>query len=197
MLPGTVVIGSDFHDEPPADLAGVPYIPMCDLGDEEGRFDMVLAMHVLEHDDDAAGLLDRITAMVRPGGTVVLEVPNIDCVWTSLFGGHWAAWYLPFHRTHFSPTSLKALVVSRGLKVVACGTDLFANHGPDFRQSDRCREQRRVPASRDRTTPVAMGGREAKWPPLSVADRRATSLIRISAPVPWDPQMQCQSVADR
>jgi len=112
------VTGSDFHDDPPADLRDRHYVPMNDLAKLEGTFDLVLAMHVLEHDDDAAGLLGRIARMARPGGYIALEVPNIDCVWTALLGQAWDAWYVPFHRTHFSKPSLAGLVRGGGLEIV-------------------------------------------------------------------------------
>ncbi|WBH15114.1 class I SAM-dependent methyltransferase [Sphingomonas radiodurans] len=113
------VTGSDFHADAPAELAGRAYLPMNRLDECEGRFDTVLAMHVLEHDDDAAGLLHRVARMVRPGGRIVFEVPNIDCVWTRLFGQAWDAWYVPFHRTHFSLASLNGLVAGGGLELIA------------------------------------------------------------------------------
>jgi SAM-dependent methyltransferase len=117
VLGGGAVTGSDFHDDPPADLADRTYVPLNRLEKLEGTFDLVLAMHVLEHDDDAAGLLDRIARMARPGGYVVIEVPNIDCVWTALVGKAWDAWYIPFHRTHFSEASLEGLVKRGGLQI--------------------------------------------------------------------------------
>jgi SAM-dependent methyltransferase len=119
ILGSAAVTGSDFHPEAPVELARRSYLPIDRLGDFAGTFDTVLAMHVLEHDDDALGLLDRISRMARPGGTVVLEVPNIDCVWAGLLGHAWDSWYLPFHRTHFSSASLKGLVVHGGLEPVA------------------------------------------------------------------------------
>jgi len=112
------VTGSDFHKVPPADLADRLYVPMSELKSLEGGFDLVLAMHVLEHDDDAEGLLKRILGMARPGGLIVLEVPNIDCFWTALLGKSWDAWYLPFHRTHFSKTSLRGLMERAGVEIV-------------------------------------------------------------------------------
>lgn len=42
----------------------------------ERPFDAVLALHVLEHVDDPVGLLARIAGWVRPGGLVLLVVPN-------------------------------------------------------------------------------------------------------------------------
>jgi 2-polyprenyl-3-methyl-5-hydroxy-6-metoxy-1,4-benzoquinol methylase len=113
-----VVVGSDFHYAPPAELDADSYVPMAELGKFEGTFDLVLAMHVLEHDDDALGLLARIAAMAKPGGTVVVEVPNVECVWTQVMGRAWDAWYVPFHRTHFSCKSLLA-VMEAGCLVVS------------------------------------------------------------------------------
>ena len=113
------VTGSDFHAEAPAELAGRAYLSMDQLDAAAGQFDTVLAMHVLEHDDDAVGLLERIAWTVRPGGIIVLEVPNIDCVWARVFGRAWDAWYMPFHRTHFSRASLNGLVATGGLELLA------------------------------------------------------------------------------
>jgi SAM-dependent methyltransferase len=113
------IVGSDFHPQAPAEMRDRAYLPMDTLQTAAGSFDTVLAMHVLEHDDDSFALLNRIAGMVRPGGTIVLEVPNIDCFWTGVFGRSWDAWYLPFHRTHFSPPSLSALVKRGGLELAA------------------------------------------------------------------------------
>lgn len=118
LLPGATVAGSDFHDAPPNELSDRHYLPLGKLDAERGRFDLVLAMHVLEHDDDVRGLLQRIISLIRAGGTVVVEVPNIECVWSRLIGTAWDAWYLPFHRTHFSRASLVALLEQQGLSIV-------------------------------------------------------------------------------
>lgn len=115
----STVTGADFHAEAPPELAGRPYIAMADLPRARGRFDVVQASHVLEHDDDSRGLLARIVATVRPGGVLVLEVPDIDCVWTRVFGAQWDAWYAPFHRSHFSRTSLCGMLIDAGLEIIA------------------------------------------------------------------------------
>jgi len=116
-LPAAQVVGSDFHDDPPTDLSDRAYQPLHALDAEQGKYDLVLAMHVLEHDDDALGLLRRIASQAAPGATIVVEVPNIDCVWAGVFGRAWDAWYLPFHRSHFSSASLRGLVTAAGLEI--------------------------------------------------------------------------------
>lgn len=119
LLRDAIVVGSDFHDSPPAGLGGHPYKPLRELGDDAGSYDLVLAMHVVEHDDDTAGLLSRIARLARPGGTVVIEVPHVDCIWTSLLGKKWDAWYVPYHRAHFTRASLRHKVEAAGLRVIA------------------------------------------------------------------------------
>lgn len=117
LLPDVDVLGCDFHDEPPVNLSRDSYRSFADLGDDRGGADLVLAMHVLEHDDDSAALLKRIVAAARPGGRVFIEVPNIDCIWASIFGKYWDAWYLPYHRVHFSKAGLRSLMTAAGLTV--------------------------------------------------------------------------------
>jgi SAM-dependent methyltransferase len=116
--PGRVT-GSDFHDDPPEELRGRDYLPAAARGNHPGAFDAIIAMHVLEHDDDSEALLEQIVSMVRRGGTVVIEVPNIQCVWAHLLGRHWDAWYLPYHRTHFSRRALRTMMTRAGLTIVA------------------------------------------------------------------------------
>lgn len=119
LSPGTDLVGSDFFDTPPDELAGRSYTHSQGLASQGASFDTVMAFHVLEHDDDAGALLDQIIAPVRPGGAVVIEVPNVECVWNRLFGRFWDAWYMPYHRHHFSRQSLVHFMERRGLKVKA------------------------------------------------------------------------------
>jgi SAM-dependent methyltransferase len=119
LLSPTNVTGSDFFSDPPAELVGRPYVPISGLSALEESFDVVTAMHVLEHDDNVTNLLARISKLVIPGGRLVVEVPNVDCLWAKLFGRHWDAWYLPYHRTHFSRNSIIRLLESCGLEVIS------------------------------------------------------------------------------
>lgn len=116
-LPGTIVVGSDFFDDPPQELADGNYLSAADLAGKEGTFDTVLALHVLEHDDDTQTLLRKIVRPAKSGANIVIEVPNVECFWISVFGRYWDSWYLPFHRHHFSERSLVAALEQGGLVV--------------------------------------------------------------------------------
>jgi SAM-dependent methyltransferase len=119
LLPRAAVVGADFHATAPAALGRIPYKPMQALSGDAARYDLVMAMHVLEHDDDPEALLSKIAALAKPGGTIVIEVPNVDCVWARIFGKHWDAWYVPYHRTHFTRASLRRRIEARHLTVLA------------------------------------------------------------------------------
>ncbi len=116
-LSGGHVIGIDFHEAPPLFLARHSYCSFRDASNLITTADVVLAMHVLEHDEDAPGLLKRIASFIRPGGQIIVEVPNIDCRWAKIFGRAWDAWYLPYHRCHFNKVSLRALLKASGFSI--------------------------------------------------------------------------------
>ena len=117
LLPESTVIGTDLHPTPPAELGNDRYRPSQLTDDLQGRADLVLALHVLEHDDDPTMLLARIVRFAKPGGRIVIEVPNVDCLWGGVFGRYWDAWYLPYHRVHFSRESLCRLLRQCGLTI--------------------------------------------------------------------------------
>jgi hypothetical protein len=59
----------------------------------------------------------RLLYLLKPGGTLIIEVPNIDCRWARFFGSYWDNWYLPYHRSHFSRNSLRRLIERHGLVI--------------------------------------------------------------------------------
>lgn len=117
-MPGTAWTGLDFFDDPPAGLADTRYASLA-AAEALPKADLLSAFHVLEHDDDPAALLDRFKRYLRPRGVVVLEVPNVRCAGTRLFGANWDNWYLPFHRTHFSEESLRCLLIENGFEILS------------------------------------------------------------------------------
>ena len=118
VLPGSIVVGSDFASDPPGELEDRPYLCNEKLFAKSAQFDLVMAMHVIEHDDDPSKLLQRLKSLGTPNCTFVFEVPNVDCVWAKTFGKSWDAWYLPFHRIHFTKSSLRGLLERNGFEVV-------------------------------------------------------------------------------
>lgn len=117
ILPNSKVVGSDFHEEPPVELADRLYLANAALNANGSRYDLIQAMHVIEHDDDPIGLLRRLRDLGASDCTYVFEVPNVDCIWARIFGNAWDAWYLPFHRLHFSRASFRSIIQRSGFVV--------------------------------------------------------------------------------
>lgn len=117
--PKITVYAFDFFDDPPGQMPGVQYRSFGRSKQWVGQIDMLTCFHVLEHSEDSDVMLAELRSYLRPGGTLVVEVPNIDCVWTPWFGKSCGNWYVPYHRVHFSRQSLRRLIESHELEIVA------------------------------------------------------------------------------
>ncbi len=66
-----------------------------------GEFDIVTLIHFLEHQRDPGVDVERAAALLRPGGALVVEVPQLDGWGRRIFG----RWYWPHHRRRPFPGS--------------------------------------------------------------------------------------------
>lgn len=81
---------------------------------QDGLFDAVTFWHVLEHTYSPARALSQALRVLRPGGSVLVEVPNIESWQARLFGRYWFHLDPPRHRYHFSEASLRAYLLAKG-----------------------------------------------------------------------------------
>lgn len=116
--PGSSMVALDFFARPPRPMPDVRYLSFAEASAIEGSADLVTCFHALEHDDVPDVMMARLCALLAPGGTLVVEVPNGECVWAEPFGRAWDNWYLPYHRQHYTRGSLRAVVERHGLDVV-------------------------------------------------------------------------------
>ena len=94
--------------------AGVPMF-VGDLGAVRPApaLDLVIMFHVLEHLADPLAELRAVARRLRPGGVLVLGLPNIASWQARLSGRHWMHLDVPRHLCHFTPDSIeRALAVS-------------------------------------------------------------------------------------
>lgn len=69
-----------------------------DLGlDDAGPFDIVTLNHVIEHVYRPRELLERVHALLKPGGILWIGLPNPDALGLSLFSQGWKGLHPPFH----------------------------------------------------------------------------------------------------
>jgi len=85
-------------------------------------FDMVVAWHSLEHMVDPAATIREIARILRPGGLLVVTVPNFASVQSMIFRGDWFHLDLPRHTHHFSPQTLQQCLSQGGFSVLSVAT---------------------------------------------------------------------------
>lgn len=117
--------------EPAAELAerareriGAPVLVgfVEDVDLEPATFDAACAWHVVEHLSDPHEVLVRVRDVLRPGGHLLIEVPNIDSVQSVRLGRRWTKLDHAHHVAHYSPASLHALLQRAGYDVVLIET---------------------------------------------------------------------------
>ena len=100
------------------DAAGAPMF----VGDltairEEPVLDLVVMFHVLEHLADPQAALAAVARRVKPGGTLILGIPNIAS-WQSRFAGpNWMHLEVPRHLCHFSPDAIERALGAAGFRM--------------------------------------------------------------------------------
>ncbi len=83
---------------------------------EAASQDAAVLWHVLEHLDDPAAALRRIATWLRPGGTLVVAVPNVASLQARIGGDRWFHQDVPRHRTHLTPRGASALLARSGFR---------------------------------------------------------------------------------
>jgi 2-polyprenyl-3-methyl-5-hydroxy-6-metoxy-1,4-benzoquinol methylase len=80
-------------------------------------FDVITMWHVLEHVHKLNERLQRIYQLLKPGGTLIIAVPDSDSWDAGKYKKFWAAYDLPRHLYHFTQDSLKKLVNKNGFSL--------------------------------------------------------------------------------
>jgi SAM-dependent methyltransferase len=85
-------------------------------------FDVITCFDVLEHLYEPRQIMAKVAGWLKPGGIFYVLVPNVDSAEARVFGSYWHGLELPRHLFHYSPTSLKFLAESAGLREVSVVT---------------------------------------------------------------------------
>jgi SAM-dependent methyltransferase len=82
-------------------------------------FDMAVATHVIEHVADSKAFARRAFDVVKPGGILLLETPNIDSFDAKMFRNrHWGGYHFPRHWVFYSADSITKLVQELGFEII-------------------------------------------------------------------------------
>ena len=69
-------------------------------------FDVIIMKHSLEHVHNVLQVLKETHRILKPDGTLIIEVPNIKSTQAKIFRKHWKELDIPRHLYHFSPYTL-------------------------------------------------------------------------------------------
>ncbi len=83
----------------------------------DAAFDVVTLWDILEHIHDPIAFLEETLRILKPGGLVFLQSPNIDSDVASLWGVRWPWLCLPDHLYHFTPDTIRLLFEKPGFLV--------------------------------------------------------------------------------
>jgi 2-polyprenyl-3-methyl-5-hydroxy-6-metoxy-1,4-benzoquinol methylase len=101
----------------------------------DGSQDAVTLWHVLEHLDEPRAAVQRLGGWLRPGGVLLIGVPNLGSLQARIGGARWFHLDVPRHRTHFTPAGLRRIAEGAGLEVVAVHQVLLEHNPFGFWQS--------------------------------------------------------------
>jgi 2-polyprenyl-3-methyl-5-hydroxy-6-metoxy-1,4-benzoquinol methylase len=85
----------------------------------EKSMDVITMWHVLEHVHRLHEYMEQLKKILQPGGLLFIAVPNYTSRDAASYGASWAAWDVPRHLYHFSPSSMEQLVKKHGLQLQA------------------------------------------------------------------------------
>lgn len=72
-------------------------------------YDVVTLWHVLEHLPNLEEQIAKIESLIKPGGALIIAVPNFNSYDAVYYKEFWAAFDVPRHLWHFSRSSMKTL----------------------------------------------------------------------------------------
>jgi 2-polyprenyl-3-methyl-5-hydroxy-6-metoxy-1,4-benzoquinol methylase len=146
----------------------------------ERSYDVVSAFHVLEHIPDARSFLEGMCRWVRPGGFIVIEVPNWRSVQRRRLREDWPGLRPLEHLVHFTPATLERTMRSVGLDPVLARSPAYI--GPpqslEHALNDLVRHGRYRRLVERLSTVRSVDGRTARYPTrLGWSVLRATEAI--------------------
>ena len=91
-----------------------------DLGEWAGKFDLAITHQLIEHVRDPRDLLAKLRGILKPGGVLSVETPDIDA-WDFrlLSRRYWAGYHIPRHFYIFNKSNFTELAREVGFEVVS------------------------------------------------------------------------------
>jgi GT2 family glycosyltransferase/SAM-dependent methyltransferase len=101
---------------------------LADIRFPSGHFDVVRIWQTLEHVPNPAEVLREIARILKPGGQLLIGVPNAGGWLARAWGPLWFDLDVPRHLWHFTAADLRALVERAGLRVDSIGYGFYGGY---------------------------------------------------------------------
>lgn len=99
-------------------LYGLSLLPSEDIFTlEAASYDAITLWHVLEHVHDLHKYIDQLKSLLKPAGRLFIAVPNYTSYDAETYKQFWAAYDVPRHLYHFSPTAITQLLLQHSLQL--------------------------------------------------------------------------------
>ena len=120
-MPGTACIQEDDLGELPRPF-GLETIQeklqdvgtLSTLKQKYGEVDMLIVRHIIEHASSAKNLLKNMSGLLKPGGYIVLDIPDSEHIFQA--GNHGFIW--EEHISYFTESAIHKIASSAGAEVV-------------------------------------------------------------------------------
>ena len=88
-----------------------------DMGLEDESFDVVTLWDVIEHTPDPTTVLEECRRVLKPGGLLVVNIPDIGSLVSRLMGRRWV-FLLSIHLYYFTVQTLREMLKKTGFKML-------------------------------------------------------------------------------
>jgi len=82
---------------------------LTDLANSKYTFDLIIMINFIEHVYNPLEIMNCCNEMLKPGGIVVGETPNISSWDFNIFGKHWGGYHTPRHLHLFNKNTITLL----------------------------------------------------------------------------------------
>jgi SAM-dependent methyltransferase len=94
------------------------YVERRAIHEVNESYDFILFNHSIEHMPDPEAAIKKCTSILAPGGTLLVQIPNIDSVEFTRYRQHWCWLHAPYHYAIPSRRGIEAMAQRCGFKVV-------------------------------------------------------------------------------
>ena len=121
------------------------------LADQSDRFDWITLSHVIEHVHHPLDLLAACHRLLKPGGQLWIETPNLNAQGYHDFGSAWHALDSPRHLVLFTRHSLIKALSAKGFEEItdADFRPIYIDRAPKSRAIAESKDPYQIPASKE------------------------------------------------